>query len=92
MASAATYVGGIGYQLSDEDLFVGVESVDDQTHQLGDFSLEGKGLDFDIFFHRFFWGSLLSFGHRFLSVETQNTTNAPSNVIRGRVVNDKALT
>ena len=37
-------IGGIGDQLSQEDLFVGVEGVDDQAHQLLDVGIEGKCL------------------------------------------------
>ena len=37
-------VRGVGDELSEEDLLVGVEGVDDQTHQLGDLRLEGEGL------------------------------------------------
>merc|ERR1719318_1134058 len=39
-------VRGIGDQLSEENLFVGVESVDDEGHELSDLSLEGKGFHF----------------------------------------------
>merc|ERR1719474_1898837 len=39
-------VRGIGDQLSEENLFVGVESVDDEGHKLSDLSLEGKGFHF----------------------------------------------
>ena len=37
-------IRGIGDQLAQEDLLVGVEGVDDQAHQLLDISIEGKGL------------------------------------------------
>mmetsp|Transcript_68534 Transcript_68534/g.149130 ORF Transcript_68534/g.149130 Transcript_68534/m.149130 type:complete len:296 (+) Transcript_68534:2199-3086(+) len=37
-------IGGIRDQLAEEDLFVGVEGVDDEAHQLGDVSIEGIGL------------------------------------------------
>ena len=40
----ATHVGRVGDELSQEDLFVGVEGVDDQRHKLSDLRLEGKGL------------------------------------------------
>ena len=35
---------GVGDQFTKENLFVGIESVDNQAHQLSDFSLEGKSL------------------------------------------------
>ena len=38
-------IRGIGNQFSKEDLFVWVESVDDQAHQLSDLGLECEGLD-----------------------------------------------
>lgn len=34
-------VGGVGHQLADEDLAVGVEGIDDDVQQLADFGLEG---------------------------------------------------
>mmetsp|Transcript_28972 Transcript_28972/g.61126 ORF Transcript_28972/g.61126 Transcript_28972/m.61126 type:complete len:729 (-) Transcript_28972:69-2255(-) len=37
-------IGGVRNQLSEEDLLVAVERVDDQTQKLVDLSLEGKGL------------------------------------------------
>ena len=37
-------VWGIGDEFSQEDFFVGVESVDDQPHELLDISIEGKML------------------------------------------------
>lgn len=40
----ATYIGGVGDQLTQENFFVGVESVDDQAHQLVDLRLEGVSL------------------------------------------------
>jgi hypothetical protein len=36
----------VGNQLSEEDLLVGIECVDDQTHQLLDVSIEGEVLSF----------------------------------------------
>lgn len=39
-----THIRWVGDKLSEEDLFVGVEGVDDQGHKLGDLSLEGEGL------------------------------------------------
>ena len=39
-------VRGVGDELAEEDFLVGVERVDDEAHQLGDFRLEHKGLDF----------------------------------------------
>mmetsp|Transcript_18093 Transcript_18093/g.30891 ORF Transcript_18093/g.30891 Transcript_18093/m.30891 type:complete len:540 (-) Transcript_18093:58-1677(-) len=42
-------VGGVGDELSQEDLLVGVEGVDDETHQLLDVGVEGE----DLFTH--FW-------------------------------------
>jgi len=44
-------IGGVGDEFSKEDFFVGVEGVDDQGHQLGDFGLEGEGFDFIFFLH-----------------------------------------
>ena len=38
-------IGGVGDQLPEEDLLVGVERVDDQAHQLGNISLESEGLN-----------------------------------------------
>ncbi len=37
-------IRGVGHELSQEDLLVGVEGVDDERHQLADLSLERKGL------------------------------------------------
>jgi len=37
-------IAGVGNQLSEEDLFVGVEGVDDQAHQLGNLCLKCEGL------------------------------------------------
>lgn len=53
-----TYIRRIGDQFSQEDFFVGVEGVDDERHQLGDLSLEGKGLDFSLFWH--LWGKIIN--------------------------------
>ena len=53
----ATHIGGVGDELSKEDLFVGVEGVDDQRHKLSDLSLEGKGLS--LFLH----GLIVCFRH-----------------------------
>ena len=39
-------IRGIGDELSKEDFLVGVESVDDQTHQLLDVSVESKNFFF----------------------------------------------
>merc|ERR1719506_1165031 len=39
-------IGGVGDELTKEDLLVGVERVDDQRHQLVDLSLEGERLSF----------------------------------------------
>lgn len=47
------YVRGIGDQFPKEDLFVGIEGVDDQGHQLSDLCLEGKGLNFCLLEHFF---------------------------------------
>jgi hypothetical protein len=38
------YIRGVGNELAEEDLLVGVEGVDDERKQLVDLSLEGKGL------------------------------------------------
>jgi hypothetical protein len=35
-------IGGVGDKFSEENFFVGVESVNDETHQLLDISIEGK--------------------------------------------------
>ena len=52
-----TYIGRVGNQFSEEDFFVGVESVDNQTHQLSDFGLEGEGFDFIVRHFRLNLGS-----------------------------------
>jgi hypothetical protein len=39
-----TYIGTVADKLTEKDLLVGVESVDDQTEKLIDLCLEGKGL------------------------------------------------
>ena len=39
-----TYIGGVGDELPEEDLLVGVESVDDEGEQLVDLRLEGERL------------------------------------------------
>lgn len=39
------YVGGIGNQLSQENLFVAVKCIDNETEQLIDLCLEGKCLN-----------------------------------------------
>jgi hypothetical protein len=44
-------IRGIGDKFSEEDLFISIESIDDQAHKLLDVSIEGKVL------------SLLSFSH-----------------------------
>jgi hypothetical protein len=46
VANLVEGIGGVGDELAQEDLLVGVEGVDDQAHQLGNLCLEGKGLDF----------------------------------------------
>merc|ERR1711878_107506 len=38
-------IGGIGDQLPEENFFVGVECVDDQTHKLSNLSLESEGFN-----------------------------------------------
>lgn len=40
MAQLLQGVGGVGHQLADEDLAVGVEGVDDDVQQLADFGLK----------------------------------------------------
>lgn len=47
------YIRGIGDQLPEEDLFVGIEGVDNQGHQLSDLCLEGKGLSLLLLVHFF---------------------------------------
>jgi hypothetical protein len=37
-------IGGVGDKFSQEDFLVGVESVDDETHQLLDISTESEGV------------------------------------------------
>ena len=39
-----THIGGIADELTEEDLLVAVEGVDDQAEKLVDLGLEGKGL------------------------------------------------
>ena len=39
-----THIRGVGDELSEEDLLVGVEGVNDQRHQLSNLSLESEGL------------------------------------------------
>ena len=39
-------IRGIGNQFTKEDLFVWVESIDDQAHQLSDLGLESEGFNF----------------------------------------------
>ena len=39
-----TYIGGVGDELPEEDLLVGVEGVDDEGEQLVDLRLEGERL------------------------------------------------
>jgi len=46
VADLVQSIGGVRDQLSQEDLLVRVECVDDQGHQLSDLSLEGEGLCF----------------------------------------------
>lgn len=48
-----TYIRGVGDQLPEEDLFVGIEGVDNQGHQLSDLCLEGKGLSLLLLVHFF---------------------------------------
>ncbi len=48
-----TYIRGVGDQLPEEDLLVGIEGVDDQGHQLSDLCLEGKGLSLLLLVHFF---------------------------------------
>ena len=40
-----THVGRVGNQFPKKDFLVGIEGVDNERHQLGDFSLKGEGLD-----------------------------------------------
>ena len=40
-----TYIGGVGNQFTKENLLVAIEGVDNQAHQLSDFSLKGEGFD-----------------------------------------------
>lgn len=42
--STEDYIGGVGDELAEEDLLVGVEGVDDEREQLVDLRLEGEGL------------------------------------------------
>ena len=42
IADLVESIGGVGDELTQEDLLVGVEGVDDEAHQLADFSLECK--------------------------------------------------
>jgi hypothetical protein len=39
-----SYIGGVGDELAEEDLLVGVEGVDDEREELVDLGLEGEGL------------------------------------------------
>jgi hypothetical protein len=39
------YIGGVRDELAEEELLLGVESVDDEREQLVDLRLEGEGLD-----------------------------------------------
>ena len=39
-----THIGGVGDELPEEDLLVGVEGVDDEREQLVDLRLEGERL------------------------------------------------
>ena len=39
-----TYIRGVGDELAEEDLLVGVEGVDDEQEQLVDLGLKGEGL------------------------------------------------
>ena len=52
-----THIRRVGDELPKEDLFVGIEGVDDQRHKLSDLSLEGKGLS--LFLH----GLIVCFRH-----------------------------
>lgn len=52
-SSVGSYIRGVGDQLPEEDLFVGIEGVDDQGHQLSDLCLEGKGLNLILLVHFF---------------------------------------
>lgn len=47
------YIRRIGDQLPEEDLFVGIEGVDDEGHQLSNLCLEGKGLNIRLLVHFF---------------------------------------
>ena len=55
-------IGGVGDQLTEENLFVGVECVDDEAHELCDLGLEGKGLALALLhcFEFWHWGHLES--------------------------------
>lgn len=46
-----TYIRRVGDQFTKENFFVRVEGVDDQWHQLSNFSLESESLDFIFFWH-----------------------------------------
>merc|ERR1711963_961478 len=46
-------IRGVGDQLSEENFFVGVEGVDDQTHKLSDLGLESEGFSVIRHFHGF---------------------------------------
>jgi len=48
-----SYVRGVGDELPEKDLFVGVEGVNNERHQLGNLCLEGKGLGLLILAHFF---------------------------------------
>ena len=39
-----TYIRGVADELAKENLFVAIESIDDETEKLVDLSLESKGL------------------------------------------------
>jgi len=47
IANLVQSIGGVGDQLTQEDLLVGVDSVNDQREQLRDLSLELEGLGHD---------------------------------------------
>ena len=50
---ATTYIWGIADELSQKNLLVAVECVDNKTQQLIDLSLESKGFNFASFRHDF---------------------------------------
>lgn len=41
---ARAHVGGVGDELPQEDLLIGIEGVDNERHELGDLRLEGESL------------------------------------------------